>query len=447
MPQTSILILTANPQGTNNRLEQEVRDITEGLQRAAHRETFNLQSRWAVRPRDVQRALLDLNPQIVHFSGHGLGKPTPEPDGISRKLIPVASQSTHSEGLAFEDNNGNTTLASTEALANLFALFKGSVQCVVLNACYSANQAAAIAQHIPYVIGMSRSIGDKAAIEFAVSFYDALGAGRDVPFAYKLAKNAIQLSGIPEHLTPVLEIAPKPTAVDSLIQPVPSAPRRRQDLEQQKDNRQAERELLGGKAKRLLLENRKFVGAGVALWVMVGGGIYWWRSQQSASRPSDKLPLISKTSGIDYTPLLNLLVAKKWEEADVKTDAMMIQAVRKSTDSLTDEDMNTFPCEDLRLIDQLWQSQSNGKFGFSVQGQLYQSMGGTESYKKAVWDAVGSKVGWVKDGTWLKYDELVWNSNAPKGHLPLPGVGPQGKVDAWGSVFLRCGLSHPKPLK
>lgn len=199
---TKLLFLTANPQGTTTlRLDQEIRDITEGLQCAKHREAFTLESRWAVRPRDIQRALLDLNPQIVHFSGHGLGEPT-SPDTTTRKL-------NAPEGLAFEDPEGKIAIASTEALATLFSLFQDSIQCVVLNACYSANQASAIAQHIPYVIGMNKAIGDKAAIEFAVSFYDALGAGRDIPFAYELAKNAIQLSGIPEHLTPVLELNSK----------------------------------------------------------------------------------------------------------------------------------------------------------------------------------------------------------------------------------------------
>jgi CHAT domain len=227
---TTLLFLTANPKGTTTlRLDQEIRDITEGLQRAKHREAFNLESRWAVRPRDIQRALLDLNPQIVHFSGHGLGESTPQ-DETTRKL-------NAPEGLAFEDPEGKIAIASTEALATLFSLFKDTIQCVVLNACYSANQAKAIAQHIPYVIGMNKAIGDKAAIEFAVSFYDALGAGRDVPFAYELAKNAIQLSGISEHLTPILESnhnpqksTPKPP-INSTLTP----PKRRRLEQQQKD--------------------------------------------------------------------------------------------------------------------------------------------------------------------------------------------------------------------
>jgi hypothetical protein len=54
------------------------------------------------------------------------------------------------------------------------------------------------------VIGMSQAIGDRAAIEFAVGFYDALGADKGVEFAYKLGCNTIQMAGIAEHLTPKL---------------------------------------------------------------------------------------------------------------------------------------------------------------------------------------------------------------------------------------------------
>ena len=58
-----ILILAANPKNTTRlRLDQEVRDIDEGLGRAKHRDQFDLEQRWAVRSRDIQRALLDTEP-------------------------------------------------------------------------------------------------------------------------------------------------------------------------------------------------------------------------------------------------------------------------------------------------------------------------------------------------------------------------------------------------
>jgi hypothetical protein len=183
----TILLLAANPKGTTPlRLDEEVREIDAGLQRARNRDQFVLEQKWAVRPRDIQRGMLDSKPSIVHFSGHGTGD----------------------EGLVFEDETGITKLVDGEALAGLFELFADQVECVVLNGCYSEVQAIAIARHVNYVIGMNKEIGDRAAIEFAVGFYDALGAGRPVEFAYKFGCAAIRLAGIPEQLTPVLKKKP-----------------------------------------------------------------------------------------------------------------------------------------------------------------------------------------------------------------------------------------------
>ncbi len=192
----TILVLAANPKTTSHlRLDEEVREIDAGLQRAKKREKFDLQQRWAVGVRDISQALLDFKPHIVHFCGHGGGD----------------------DGLAFEDQTGKLQYVSTAALAGLFELFSPKfnqkVECVILNACYSEVQATAISQHIPYVIGMTQAIGDRAAIEFAVGFYSALGAGESIDFAYKLGCNAmpaampyglIAIAGISENLTPVI---------------------------------------------------------------------------------------------------------------------------------------------------------------------------------------------------------------------------------------------------
>jgi CHAT domain len=180
----TILILAVNPRNTSTlRLDEEVREIDNGLQRAKKRELFEIKQRWAVRVQELHQSLLDFKPQIVHFSGHGV----------------------ENEGLALENESGNTQLISTEALSNLFKLFASHIECVVLNACYSETQAVAIAKHIPYVIGMNKAIGDKAAIKFSTGFYNALLSGESVEFAYKLGCNVVQLDGIPEHLTPVLK--------------------------------------------------------------------------------------------------------------------------------------------------------------------------------------------------------------------------------------------------
>jgi len=75
---------------------------------------------------------------------------------------------------------------------------------VVLNACYSQSQANAINKHIPYVIGMNESIKDQVAIEFAIGFYDAIGAGKSITDAYRFGCNAIQLHNIPKNVLPIL---------------------------------------------------------------------------------------------------------------------------------------------------------------------------------------------------------------------------------------------------
>ncbi|MCL1474881.1 CHAT domain-containing protein [Argonema antarcticum] len=184
LPKT-ILVLASSP--TNQarlRLDKEVREIDEGLRRSQQREKFTLQQRWAVRPDDLRRALLDLSPQIIHFCGHGSGE----------------------DGLVLEDDAGRAQLVPTEALVNLFKRFATrGLECVVLNACYSEIQADAIAAHIDYIVGMNSKIGDNAAIKFAVGFYDELGAGYSYEDAYHGGCDAIALQGIPEEHTPVFK--------------------------------------------------------------------------------------------------------------------------------------------------------------------------------------------------------------------------------------------------
>lgn len=180
----TILILAANPKNTSRlRLEEEIREIDEGLRRANKREQFKLEMKLAVRKRDFYRAILDTHPQIIHFCGHGGGE----------------------DGIALEDETGQIAFVEADTLASWFKLFaKKGVECVVLNACYSEVQADAISQHINHVIGMNTAIGDKAAINFAVAFYDALAAGEDVEFAFELGRS--QLVGLKENQTPVLQI-------------------------------------------------------------------------------------------------------------------------------------------------------------------------------------------------------------------------------------------------
>ncbi|MCY7283833.1 MAG: CHAT domain-containing protein [Cyanobacteria bacterium CAN_BIN43] len=128
-----ILILSANPKNTDRlRLDEEVKVIRHELRLGD--KSYDLpEERGAITPTDLRREILELEPRIVHFSGHG-----------------------NSQGLMLEDKDGNSRTVPSETLANLFEIFAEDFEicCVVLNVCSSENQARAIAAHIDYVIGM-----------------------------------------------------------------------------------------------------------------------------------------------------------------------------------------------------------------------------------------------------------------------------------------------------
>jgi serine/threonine protein kinase len=127
-----------------------------------------------------------------------------------------------------------------------------------------------------------------------------------------------------------------------------------------------------------------------------------------------------KLISVDYSQLDWLLASGKWEEADEETLNKMLEAAGRTEDGwLRREDIDRFPCEDLRTIDQLWVKYSNGNFGFSVQKRIYESLGGTREYDKKIWDAFGQRVGWNVNNRWLYYKNLTFYTAAPKGKLPL----------------------------
>ncbi|MBS9387629.1 MAG: GUN4 domain-containing protein [Dolichospermum sp. WA123] len=127
---------------------------------------------------------------------------------------------------------------------------------------------------------------------------------------------------------------------------------------------------------------------------------------------------------MDYTRLHDLLKAGRLKEADKETArVMLVVAKREKERKLTVKDIDEFPCEDLRIIDQLWIKYSNNKFGFSVQTRICQSLGKTREYNREIWNKFGYKVGWREGGEWLHYNDITFDKNAPEGHLPTPPVG------------------------
>ncbi|MDW3652466.1 MAG: COR domain-containing protein [Bacteroidia bacterium] len=168
-----ILFLASRPTDTGRqRLGQEQREILESIKRSKNRDTFSFRTRTILNRRDLSRAILEETPRIIHFTSSG--------DSES--------------GIHIETKNKRLEKLKPKELDGLFELFSDTVECVILNACYTENQAKHIANHVPYVIGIRETIEDSQAIEFATSFYDALCNGKAIPFAFEFAKRSLNFS-------------------------------------------------------------------------------------------------------------------------------------------------------------------------------------------------------------------------------------------------------------
>lgn len=181
---TKVLFCSANPSDTARlRSDKEYREIDRSLRISNYRDQFELISSWATTTQDLLQITITAEPNLVHFSGHG-------------------TQS----GIILENGIGNTVIVSQEGLGALFELFLGKVNRVILNSCYSENQAELINNFVPYVIGMSHNVPDATAIAFSSGFYKAIGAGKDIPTAFKIGIASVKLEGLPNSEIPVLLI-------------------------------------------------------------------------------------------------------------------------------------------------------------------------------------------------------------------------------------------------
>lgn len=177
----TILFLSANPENTDKLdLNKEINEIRDEIRYASGKEVFKIEQYHDIAISQLQKQLLEYKPQILHFSGHGSPR----------------------SALIFRNKNGDVEVVPSNALSGLFKILGKNIPLVFLNACYSQEQAEAIAKHVNFVIGMSRAISDDGARIFAVSFYRALAFGESVQDAFDLAKNALPLSSIPEEAIP-----------------------------------------------------------------------------------------------------------------------------------------------------------------------------------------------------------------------------------------------------
>lgn len=180
-----VTFFAADPaEGAQKRLllDEEVRSIEARLRASEYRDSVKLESRWAVRSPDILQAINELQPTIVHFSGHG----------------------SERDELVLLDSEGKAKLVPMEGVVAAMALAAESVRLVFFNTCHSYRQAEACAEKVGVAVGMTTSIGDAAAITFSSQFYSAIGFGKSVKAAFDQARALLMLEGIAEDSTPRL---------------------------------------------------------------------------------------------------------------------------------------------------------------------------------------------------------------------------------------------------
>ena len=130
--------------------------------------------------------------------------------------------------------------------------------------------------------------------------------------------------------------------------------------------------------------------------------------------------LQSNVQNLLYQSLETYLKNGQWREADNETFKVMLKVADREEQGWLDlESIDNFSCKDLRIIDHLWVKYSKGKFGFSIQKEIYESLGGTVKYNERVWKDFGDRVGWKKRDNWLNYSQLTLDvRKAPTAHFP-----------------------------
>lgn len=136
---------------------------------------------------------------------------------------------------------------------------------------------------------------------------------------------------------------------------------------------------------------------------------------------------------VDLSQLSAHLDAQDWAAADQETRRILQSFVHANGDIFAEPIPTLIPPEVLQAIDQLWVEASDGRFGFSVQADIWEELSvGNSTNTQIVAQQFGDRVGWTRtvphadyiftSPDWLTEPELNYSLEVPAGHLPWAGV-------------------------
>ena len=120
-----------------------------------------------------------------------------------------------------------------------------------------------------------------------------------------------------------------------------------------------------------------------------------------------------------YCQLEKYLHLGDWRKADEETTWLFYSVMIQQDYEDWVELCRNFPHETLNEIDRLWVKYSQGKFGFSIQKHIWQSVGGSPNSDRDTWNKFSTEVKWFDEKNWKDYKSLPFSlvDNA-KGNLP-----------------------------
>ena len=155
-------------------LDKEARDIEESIQKTPDRDSISFVTKWATRTEDLFQYINEVNPTIIHFTGHG----------------------TEDGKLVFHDKNDNPKFVGIDAIIQMINAITDDLRLVVFSNCFFSSIAIQVSEYVEATIGMNTSVREDVATLFAAQLYSSIGFGFSLDKAFKQAMARLSIEGI-----------------------------------------------------------------------------------------------------------------------------------------------------------------------------------------------------------------------------------------------------------